>query len=166
MTDEKGTPSYEGWAVVELMGHRRLGGYVREVTFAGHGMLRVEMPADDAGAALTQFYSPSALYCLTPSTEQTARAALRLSRPEPVSQWDLERAQELLRRPALPPPAADPGPVEEEEPDVEGACDVCGAEADEPCAPDCPEGEARHEGDRLVAASDSQADGHRDEPEQ
>lgn len=36
--------TFEGWAILELMGHRRLAGYVREVEVAGAGMLRLDIP--------------------------------------------------------------------------------------------------------------------------
>ena len=75
--------SFEGWAILELMGHRRLGGYVSERTIAGHGMLQIQIfkgpaaPLFDKSQEpdLTQFYSPTSVYCLTPCTEATARAA-------------------------------------------------------------------------------------------
>lgn len=37
--------SYEGWTLVEQLGHKRLAGYVRSVEIAGAGMLRVDVPA-------------------------------------------------------------------------------------------------------------------------
>src|SRR5262245_4954119 len=42
--DAQNTERFEGWAVLELMGHRRLGGYLREVSIAGAGMLRIDIP--------------------------------------------------------------------------------------------------------------------------
>lgn len=36
---------FEGWAIVELMGHRRLGAWVSEVELAGAPMLRLDIPA-------------------------------------------------------------------------------------------------------------------------
>lgn len=67
---------FEGWAVLELMGHRRLVGYVRETTLAGAGVLRIDVLNTVGGGSAepaTQFYPPSALYCLTPCTEEAAR---------------------------------------------------------------------------------------------
>lgn len=117
--------TYEGWAILELMGHRRLAGYVREVELAGAGMLRLDIPGDgpcdcatepvahiegmehqDGCASLanaaTQFYSPSALYCLTPTTEAIARSIAESSRPRPAHQWELPVA-----RPVEPAPEDD-----------------------------------------------------------
>lgn len=39
-------PAFEGWAIVELMGHRRLAGFVREVSMFGASMLRLDDDAD------------------------------------------------------------------------------------------------------------------------
>lgn len=128
--------TFEGWAIVELMGHRRLGAYVSEAEIGGAAMLRLEVPkhpwkdgctcgsekseSTDHGdhayhcfmfrapdverpedVYATQFYSPSALYCLTPTTEEMARAVR--SRPEPVTSWEIERPQ----LPAYVPDAED-----------------------------------------------------------
>ena len=78
-TQQQKDPTFEGWAFLELMGHRKLAGFVREQNFAGAGLIRIDVPGDDGNVA-TQFYSPSALYCLTPTTEEMARraSALRL----------------------------------------------------------------------------------------
>lgn len=92
---------FEGWAILELMGHRRLGGYVTEVTLAGAGMLRIDIPelvlGETTHAAATQFYPPASLYALTPTTEEIARAVR--SRPEPVHAWELPRQGELTAVP-------------------------------------------------------------------
>jgi hypothetical protein len=80
---------FEGWAIVELMGHRRLAGHVTEQEIAGHGFLRLDVH-DGNGPVTTQFYSPSSVYCLTPSTEEIARALGARLRPAPVSRYELE----------------------------------------------------------------------------
>jgi hypothetical protein len=90
--------TYEGWAILELMGHRRLAGYVREQEIAGAAFLRLDVPGDpitnidvESGTttAATQFYSPQAVYCLTPTTEDTARVVAKLGQPAPVQRWEL-----------------------------------------------------------------------------
>lgn len=119
---EAAEKTFEGWAILELMGHRRLAGWVEEVQLAGHGMIRLDVPehpwqngctcgsaAPDstnhelhaphcqmfrvpdeekpADVYATQFYSPAALYCLTPTTEPVARSIR--SRPAPVHAFEL-----------------------------------------------------------------------------
>lgn len=80
------TPS---WAILELMGHRRLGGMVSEATIAGSAMLRIDVPGPDGATMATQFYGGGSVYCLTPTTEAMARAVARTAQPEPVARWEL-----------------------------------------------------------------------------
>ncbi|MGE5801580.1 MAG: hypothetical protein ACM358_04945 [Gemmatimonadota bacterium] len=61
---------FEGWAIVELMGHRKLAGHVSEVTIAGAAMLRLDVPSEPP---VTQFYGGAAIYCITPTSEELAR---------------------------------------------------------------------------------------------
>lgn len=76
--------TFSEWAVLELMGHRKLAGKVTEATIAGHGLIRLDIPDGP-----TQFYSPSSIYCLTPVSEETARAFAKAHIPEPVTRWEL-----------------------------------------------------------------------------
>ena len=91
------TAVINGWGILELMGHRRLGGYLSEVTVAGTSMVRVDVPHPQhlSETAATQIYSGQAIYCITPTTEEIARAIAR-DAPQPVSRWDL-RALEASR---------------------------------------------------------------------
>lgn len=77
---------FEGFAIVELMGHRKLAGYVREVTIAGAAMLRLDIPSDPP---VTQYYGASSLYCLTPTTEELAKRVAQAARPAPVHAYEL-----------------------------------------------------------------------------
>jgi hypothetical protein len=87
-TDEQS--GFESFAILELMGHRRLGGFVREVQIAGAGFLRIDVPGDaDGETHSTQFYPPSSVYCLTPVSEEAARIVAKTTRPEPVTRWEL-----------------------------------------------------------------------------
>ena len=77
---------FEGWAILELMGHRRLAGYVREESHFGTSMCRIDVPGED-GIVATQFYGGSAVYCVTPTTEDLARAIAATNKPAPVQRW-------------------------------------------------------------------------------
>lgn len=63
------------WAVLEIMGHRRIAGRVTEETIAGAVMLRVDIPGPKAGdpPKATQYYGGASLFCMTPTTEELAR---------------------------------------------------------------------------------------------
>lgn len=87
---------FDEWAIVEMLGHRRLAGRVREVQLAGAGFLRLDVPATDGHAEQTQYIAPGSVYALHPTTETVAMAVAARCRPEPVHRWEL---------PAAPAPA-------------------------------------------------------------
>lgn len=130
-------PTFEGWAILELMGHRRLAGHISEAQIGGASFIRIDVPngctgtsaswcpvhgdctcpepneakndpgcplhadqsAHGAEAVATQFYSPSAVYCLTPTTQEMAMKVAAGSRPAPVTEWDLpQRGREIPAR--------------------------------------------------------------------
>lgn len=81
---------FSGPCIVELMGHRKLAGFVSEQVVAGQGFLRIDVPTvDGAATAATQLYSPSAVYSITPVTEAVMRTVARQYQPEPVTRWEL-----------------------------------------------------------------------------
>ncbi len=79
------------WAILELLGHRRLAGRVQECTIAGAAFLRIDVPKGDAVDEweLTQMYAPSSVYALTPVTEAVARRVAANITIEPVTRWDV-----------------------------------------------------------------------------
>lgn len=83
MTEVPELDGFEGWAILELMGHRRLAGYCRPARIAGADMIRIDVPWKDPekGNRLTQFYGGGSIYCLTPCDEATAREAAAWSEP-------------------------------------------------------------------------------------
>jgi hypothetical protein len=75
--------AYEGWAMLELMGHRQRVGFVREVEMYGGKMLRIDIPTE--GGDVTEFYGGSSVYSMRPIAEDVARdAARRYGDPRPV----------------------------------------------------------------------------------
>jgi hypothetical protein len=77
------------WAIVELMGHRKLAGHVTEQEIAGSSFLRLDIHSENH-PVVTQYYSPGAVYCITPTTEEIARKMGERSRPQPVTRYELE----------------------------------------------------------------------------
>lgn len=78
------TPRFKGWAVLELMGHRRRAGLVEDVDMFGTRLCRIDIPIVDAKEATlldpavadvtrTEFYGGGAIYGLHPCDEATAR---------------------------------------------------------------------------------------------
>jgi hypothetical protein len=93
---------FAGWAIVELMGHRRLAGFVTEAEIAGGKMLRLDVPAaPPAAGGITQFYAVGALYALTPTTEEIARGVAAHAIPAPVQRFELPAAKNPHPQPEL-----------------------------------------------------------------
>jgi hypothetical protein len=76
---------YAGWAILELMGHRKLAGNISFVL----GLLRIDIPCEPA---VTQFYGMPAIYCFTPTTEEIARGLAAKINTAPVSRYELPAA--------------------------------------------------------------------------
>jgi hypothetical protein len=74
---------FTGWAILELIGHRRLAGRVSEATVAGAAFIRIDVPHPNDSTRLraTHFISPTAVRAITPATEETASAIARGLRP-------------------------------------------------------------------------------------
>jgi len=79
--------NFEEWCILEMMGHRRISGKVTDAVIGGGAFLRVDIPGKDSKQT-TQFYAPGAVYCITPTTEEIARAVALASEPAPVSRWE------------------------------------------------------------------------------
>lgn len=77
----------------------------------GASFVRVDVPQDGKkkGWKLTKMYNPSAIYSITPVTEETARLVVTSVSGEPITRWDVQdmvaNAKKALR----------PAPVDEEE---------------------------------------------------
>lgn len=77
--------AYQGWARLELMGHRSRVGQVREVELYGGKLLRIDIPVAGGTEFVTKFYGASAIYCMTPIAEDVAKDyAERTHDPRPV----------------------------------------------------------------------------------
>lgn len=93
--------TFEEWAILELMGHRRMAGKVSEQTIGGQAFLRIDVPETPGQAAFTQFYGAGSVYCMTPTSEAIARQVAALSGVKPVSRYELALPEpESVRNPA------------------------------------------------------------------
>lgn len=89
MTDDQKPKAYEGWAIVQQMGHVTLAGYVTETQLAGFGVLSIAIP--DGVRTVQQLIPPSTLYSLTWVGEEEARTAARYNKIEPVQEWTIRQ---------------------------------------------------------------------------
>ena len=97
--DEK-TNTFDEWALLELFGHQRLAGRVTEQQLGGSSFVRVDVPEDGKkkGWKLSKLYNPSAIYSITPVTEETARLVAKSISPEPVTRWDVSQMVQDAKR--------------------------------------------------------------------
>lgn len=122
MSDEIRQAHFEGWAIVDVLGHQRYVGYVTTEAYGQAVLFRVDVPALDeqervtkrpgyyggsylpAGATVkegavpgyTKLVGSGSIYTLTPCTKEAALEAVAQSQPRPLMSvaLPLERAIE------------------------------------------------------------------------
>ncbi len=123
MNDEK-----QGkWAVIELMGHNVIAGYVTEESGFGTALMRVDVPATSIYGAYTKLIGTGSIYAVTFVSEEVARTVAESRKQNPVQVYApelvsaaehnaiVERMQERIRQ--LQQPALTDG--NENQPDIE-----------------------------------------------
>jgi hypothetical protein len=83
---------FTGWAVVELMGRRRIAGMVTaDAPLLQATRLQVDIYPGDAAEPAASMFTTYPVYCLTPCTEAIARkvGADAIRHDMPVAQWDM-----------------------------------------------------------------------------
>jgi hypothetical protein len=104
---------FEGWAIVEIFGHRRIAGFVREVEIFGVKMAQVEVPAlpemrliFGTAAALPAFVqrlAGAAIFSITEVTEEAASQAAANIRAHAPTEITSEFAPSMPRLAAAEP---------------------------------------------------------------
>lgn len=93
-------PAFEGPAIVELLGHRTLAGFCREVEVCGARVLRIQVPLPD-DRTMAHLVPASSLYALTPSTAETVADTNWCQRNEDILYgYNLLSTEEKERRQA------------------------------------------------------------------
>jgi hypothetical protein len=83
--------NFDMWAIVELMGHRKLAGRVSEQIIAGTPLLRIDVPDTPGCQGFTTYYGASAIYSLTPTAEQICIAYAAAHRERPIQAYELKQ---------------------------------------------------------------------------
>lgn len=101
--------SLDCWAVVELMGHQKIAGKCSNVSIAGCGFIRVQVPAHGSMPEYTRDLSPKAVYAINPCDEAAVMAALRYCDSSPVIALTLATVRQSYEaeRKTLPASAPD-----------------------------------------------------------
>jgi hypothetical protein len=79
------TDKFECWAVVEVMGHQRYAGLVKEQAIGGCAFVRVDVPQIGDRLPFTKLLGPSSIFAITPCSEEAARAAAAQCYNTPVT---------------------------------------------------------------------------------
>jgi hypothetical protein len=90
---------FDGWAILELMGHVRLAGRVTEESHFGVALGRIDIPTAAGDGYTTQYFGGASIYRLTPTTEEIARSVAAHSQPRPVQSWELPKPAALTAEP-------------------------------------------------------------------
>ena len=114
---------FEQWCVVEIMGHKKFAGFVTEQAIGGSSFVRIDVPEltlpnGTTLAAFTKLFGAGSIYCLSPCTEETAKAFAQQMRSEAFSLYEAPR----LPAPAGPHQATDEAPDDDADIDDED-CD-------------------------------------------
>lgn len=108
---------FEQWCVVEIMGHKKFAGFVTEQSVGGSSFVRVDVPEVTVDGktlpAFSKLFGAASIYCLSPCTEETARAFAATFRSQSFS---------LYEAPRLPAPSTP------EKNDVQNTCCDCGCD--------------------------------------
>lgn len=116
---------FEQWCVVEIMGHKKFAGFVTEQSLGGSSFVRIDVPEITLAngtklPAFTKLFGAGSIYCLSPCTEETAKAFAAQLRSEAFA---------LYEAPRLPAPAESP----------QKFCEVCGFEIEDGIGCSCDE---------------------------
>jgi hypothetical protein len=79
----------EQFAVVEMMGHRKIAGAIKQSELAPGALIRVDVFGANGEIERTEHVGSSAIYDITICSEQTAKAAAIAHSPQPSFAYDI-----------------------------------------------------------------------------
>lgn len=74
----------KSYAVVEMMGHRKIVGLVTESDISGGQLLRVDVLNHEGAEERTEYIGVGSIYCLTIVSETAAKAVAASNSPKPT----------------------------------------------------------------------------------
>ncbi len=109
---------FEGWAILEIMGHQKFAGYVSTQAVAGSSMLRIDVPAVEGHQAFSKLFGTSSIYAMTPVDEEVAKAMAKSLRKAPVDLYEFPsevvEAMRAAQQKQLPAPEGESVTVADE----------------------------------------------------
>ncbi len=83
------------FAVVEMMGHRKIVGHVKESDIGVSNLIRVDVLGKKGEFERTEYIGAGSIYCLTIVSEEAAKAVAASNAPEPTWAWNLPQPARL-----------------------------------------------------------------------
>ena len=144
--------TFDQCAIVELMGHVRLAGRVTETSLFGTTLCRVDIPDTPDQKGFTRLVGGSAIYAVTPCSEEVAKLITLMDRPKPIGIYEIRELTQLaLQAPQAPIEGVDTGPDEcMDDPEQygindDGVCPHLRRSCEQCTEVDCPEARAPDE---------------------
>lgn len=106
----------EQWAIVELFGHTRIAGLMSECSIGGCSFLRIDVPGSPESPGYTKLFGNGAIYAITMTDEETARAAAAYLAPKPMDVWSAREMLKLSEKNPEPDDSPDDGSYDDEPP--------------------------------------------------
>ena len=80
---------FKEYAIIDLFGHQRIAGRVSEQQIGGSSFVRVDVPQIGEQKPFTKLFGSGAIYSITITDEETAKAAAAYIAPEPMDKWSV-----------------------------------------------------------------------------
>ena len=89
---------FDEWALLELFGHTKICGRVTASAIGGASFVRIDVPEVAGKQGYTRYFSPQAIYSITPMTRETAMSVIKTGlNPEMISRYDVKRMLPAMR---------------------------------------------------------------------
>lgn len=85
----------EFWAIVSLMGHQQLAGFLDEYTMGGCNFLSLTVPETPKQPQWTRLFKDNSIYSIDPCTEEVAKWKAEQLEVAPITVWD---ASKMLKK--------------------------------------------------------------------
>lgn len=90
------TEKFSEFAIVEMMGHRKIAGKVTESEIGGSTLLRVDVLNGEGKTDRTEYIGVGSIYCLTVVSEEVAIAVAKNYTPKPSFAYNLDTSVKAL----------------------------------------------------------------------
>jgi len=94
MNNAEPATTFDSFALVELFGHQKIVGRVREASLAGGAFLRVDVPDFQGTKGFTRYFGPGAIYSINPVTEEVMLGLLQYHHNPPVKEYEYPKLAE------------------------------------------------------------------------